>query len=93
MSTIVWISRDEIQNRVKDYYLASWIEDELVLQPYCHCGQDVGEDYFCPRCGRTCTISCFVCVDQQALAVVEKFVFGHPQFRHYEAFLLRDDNR
>lgn len=88
MARIVRIKLEEIKRNGKDYFLASWREEELVLEPHCFCGQELGEDYFCPVCNKSCTISCFVCVDPQTLAVVEKFIFGHPQFKNFEAYLL-----
>ncbi|SFM96970.1 hypothetical protein [Thermodesulforhabdus norvegica] len=88
MAEAIRIKLKEIRRKGRDYFLASWQEGELVLEPHCFCGQELEEDYVCPVCERSCNITCFVCKDPQALAVVEKFIFGHPQFRDFEAYLL-----
>ncbi len=83
------ITFEDLKKRGEDYYLASWEDNQLVLEPYCACGQVLDEDFFCSHCNRSCSIGVVVCRDFKVVGIVEKFIHGHPQFRNFKAFLLR----
>lgn len=72
----------------RDYFLARWEEDQLILEPHCFCGNSLDEDYFCGECQRECSCDFIVCEDAQTLSVVEKLINGNPGFRDAEASLL-----
>lgn len=78
-----------LRDHERDYYLGRW-EDEggLVLEPYCHCGSVLEENFVCPSCGRPCSCSYVVCEDARAFEAVEKLINGSPQFRDFETSLL-----
>lgn len=70
----------------KDYFVAEWVEEQLSMTPYCFCGRQVNEDYFCDACGRQCTCQVILCRGPQTLRVVEMFLHGNPDFKNFEAF-------
>jgi hypothetical protein len=82
------MTEEEIRSAQRDYFVASWEENELVMEPHCLCGNDLEEDYYCKKCNRKCDITFIACKDPQALSVVEKLLQGNPSFKKFEATLL-----
>ncbi len=78
----------KIQQR--DYFVAEWEEGQLAMTPYCFCGRQVNEDYFCDACGRQCTCQVILCRGPQTLRVVEMFLHGNPDFKNFQAFPYED---
>ncbi|MEJ5364206.1 MAG: hypothetical protein WHS86_03825 [Desulfosoma sp.] len=78
----------KIQQR--DYFVAEWEERQLAMTPYCFCGRQVNEDYFCDACGRQCTCQVILCRGPQTLRVVEMFLHGNPDFKNFQAFPYED---
>ena len=82
------ITYDELKSCERDYFLAHWEDKELVMEPHCHCGNDLDEEYHCSRCDRRGDVTFVVCEDPQTLSVVEKLLQGNPNFRKFEASLV-----
>ena len=82
------VSIDALKEEQQDYYVAKWENNELVVEPFCHCGSSLDEDFFCRECNRECDCTFFVCSDPQAFSVVEKLISGSPSFRNFKASLL-----
>lgn len=70
--------------------MAQWEDDQLYMTPHCFCGNTLDEKYFCEPCQRQCTCQVIVCRDAQTLNVVEKFLHGNPDFKHFQVHLLED---
>jgi hypothetical protein len=82
------VTRDSLKSQRQDYYIATWENDELIMEPFCQCGSELEEDFFCKACNRDCDCSFVLCRDHQALTVVEKFIHGNPNFRNYQLSLM-----
>ncbi len=82
------ITLDDLKARAIDYLLASIVDGELILEPFCSCGSCLDEDYQCARCAKVCDCKFVVCSDPQALSTVEKLIAGSPSFRNFKASLL-----
>lgn len=75
------VNRKDLNSRQQDYYVASWEDNQLVMEPFCYCGNSLDEDYFCKKCDRKCDCTFIACTDPQSLSVVEKLIHGNPSFR------------
>ena len=82
------ITLDDLKLRGIDYLLASIVDGELVLEPFCSCGSALDEDYRCSKCGKVCDCKFLACSGSQTLGIVEKLIAGSPRFRHFKASLL-----
>jgi hypothetical protein len=82
------ITLDDLKSRGIDYLMASIVNGELVLEPFCSCGSALDEDYHCAKCGKVCDCKFLACSGSQALGIVEKLVAGSPRFREFKASLL-----
>lgn len=78
----------DLKSQLMDYYWAHWEDGELVMEPFCACGNALEEDYFCQACKRECDCSFIACEDPEVLDAVEKLVHGNPTFRNFRASLL-----
>jgi hypothetical protein len=65
-----------------DYFLAELEEGDLVMKPFCRCGNPLAEEYFCEKCGRQCRCMDVVCVDETTF----RFVQDHPPFKNIRVF-------
>lgn len=79
---------EDLKASQQDYYLAHWEDNQLVMEPFCHCGNALDEDYFCSECERECDCTFVACYDPQSLSVVEKMINGNPSFRNYQVSML-----
>ena len=79
------ITRDELTKLERDYFLARWENDELVMEPHCFRGHALDDEYQCNDCGRRCRCTFIACQDPEALAKVEGLLRGNPDFRQFEA--------
>ncbi len=77
-----------LKQRETDYLLAYMEDGQLVMEPFCHCGTALDENYQCPECNRSCECRFVACSGSQALAVVEKLISGNPHFRGFDASLI-----
>ncbi len=66
----------------RDYFLAEMEEGELVMKPFCQCGNPLSEDYFCEKCHRQCLCTDVVCADETTF----RFVQDHPPFKKLRVF-------
>lgn len=71
-----------------DYFLASLEEGELVLEPYCACGEALAEQYYCEKCGRQCRCIEILCRDNRTLEYVTECVKSQPCFDKFSCALL-----
>ncbi|MFZ2448447.1 MAG: hypothetical protein WAW37_18970 [Syntrophobacteraceae bacterium] len=82
------ITLDTLKSRGVDYLLASMEDGQLVLEPFCSCGNALDENYHCPQCQKVCECKFVACSGVQSMALVEKLLAGNPRFRGFEASLL-----
>ena len=71
----------------EDFYLAYLENGELVMQPFCACGNMLDENYYCETCSRQCRCYLIVCKDGATLAQVQANIRKSPQFSVYRAKL------
>lgn len=71
----------------QDHYQAFLEEGELVIQPFCACGNPLNEDYFCEKCNRHCRCYLIICQDVSTLERVRLYIRRAPQFALYRAQL------
>ena len=68
------------------YY--AYLEDgQLVMEPYCSCGNPLDENYHCDKCGKQCRCTDILCEDQATLNLVEKYIRTSPKLRNFNAML------
>ena len=68
------------------YY--AYLEDgQLVMEPYCSCGNLLDEYYLCDKCKRHCRCTDILCEDQATLNLVEKYIRTSPRLRNFNATL------
>jgi hypothetical protein len=84
------ITLDDLKKRSIDYLLASIVEGELVLEPFCSCGSSLDENYHCEKCEKVCDCRFVACSGATALGKVEKLIAGNPGFRNFKASLLAE---
>jgi hypothetical protein len=82
------VTLETLKTNQQDYLLAYWENGELVMEPFCHCGNALEEDFLCKQCARECDCTFIACKGADALAVVEKLLHSNPNFRNYQASLL-----
>jgi hypothetical protein len=70
-----------------DYYKASLENGSLVMKPYCACGNNLDEDYFCEKCQKKCHCRQIICDDAETLNLVEHYIRDSPQFSDFKATL------
>ena len=73
-----------------DHFRAYLEGGGLSMEPYCRCGERLGEDYHCPACERDCRCTTFVCDDKPTLTAVKRFIEEQPSFRDFKALLAAD---
>jgi len=71
----------------QDCYRARLDDGELIMEPFCACGQALNEDYFCDRCQRKCRCEHVICRDQATLEKVRQFILKASQFSGFSASL------
>jgi len=78
-------------NEDKDVALAAYyayLEDgQLVMEPYCTCGNALNENYYCEKCEKHCRCTDVICEDQATLNLVEKYMRNSPKFRNFNVTL------
>ena len=66
-----------------DYFFAEMEEGELVMKPFCQCGNPLAEDYFCEKCRKQCRCTDVVCADENTF----RFIQDHPPFKKLRVFV------
>ena len=79
------ISLQKLKEDVVDYYMARWDGNELEMRPFCACGAELDEAYYCDQCKRECSCKYVVCDNLETLSVVHKFIHGNPNFKEFGA--------
>ena len=82
------ITLDTLKERGIEYFLASMEDGQLVMEPFCSCGNILDENFHCPSCNKVCDCRFVACTNPDSLAIVEKLVAGNPSFRNFEASLI-----
>jgi len=62
---------------------------QLVMEPYCSCGNPLDENYHCDKCKKHCRCTDILCEDQTTLNLVEKYIRTSPKLRNFNAMLGR----
>ena len=70
-----------------DTYYAYLEEGELVLEPYCSCGNQLDETYFCDACKRHCRPTDILCEDEGTLKMVDQYIRTSSKFSKFKAML------
>ena len=66
----------------------AYLEDgQLVMEPYCSCGNLLDEYYHCEKCKRYCRCTDILCENQATLNLVEKYIRTSPRLRNFNASL------
>jgi hypothetical protein len=82
----------EKNNIPSDYYEASLENGSLVMQPFCACGNDLNENYFCEKCSRKCQCRQVICQDEETLALVRRYIRKSSQFSGLKIKLAEKDS-
>jgi len=77
----------EDKGRSKDYFYATLEGTELILEPYCACGNPLEEEYFCEKCQKQCLCAEIRCENKATLDYVNQFVQSNKHFRNFNAVL------
>lgn len=79
------VTRTLLRTMKRDHFIArSGGDRELVMEPYCWCGRELGPEYFCTECGHTCQIMLIACADAGALATTKELVRTNADFRNFD---------
>jgi len=70
----------EEQGRKRDHYKARLENNSLVMEPYCACGNLLGEDYYCENCDRRCHCNEIICDTPETLELVKRYKRSSPKF-------------
>jgi hypothetical protein len=68
-------------------YYAHLEDGELVLEPYCGCGNQLDEAYFCDACKRHTHPADILCEDEATLTMVDRYIRTSVKFRKFRAML------
>ncbi len=83
------VTRTKLRDLRRDYFLARSGEGaELVMEPYCWCGNALEQDYFCTECDHKCRVTMIACADPRALSIAQALVRTNADFRAFEAATL-----
>ena len=77
----------ETRTADRDFYRAHLDKGQLMMEPFCACGNALNEDYFCDRCQRKCRCDLVVCRDQATLDVMVQYIRTASQFSGFSARL------
>lgn len=75
--------REKAVKRDCDFFTAVLEGDELVLEPFCSCGDPLGEDYFCHKCQKHCQCLEILCRNEATLEYVCEFTQVNPHFEKF----------
>jgi len=73
-------------------YYACLEDGQLVMEPYCSCGNPLDETYLCDKCDKSCQCTDILCEDQATLNLVEKYIRTSPKFRNFKAMFGKKKN-
>ncbi|HMK65397.1 MAG TPA: hypothetical protein VK564_06355 [Thermodesulfobacteriota bacterium] len=65
-----------------DYFFAEMEDGELVMRPFCQCGNPLAEDYTCEKCQRQCLCTDVICADETTF----RFIQDHPPFKRFKIY-------
>jgi hypothetical protein len=65
-----------------DYFFAEMEDEELVMRPFCRCGNSLAEDYNCEKCQRQCLCTDVICADETTF----RFIQDHPPFKRFKIY-------
>jgi len=70
-----------------DTYYAYLEDGELVLEPYCSCGNSLDEMYYCDVCKRHRHPTDVLCEDESTLKMVDRYIRTSSKFSRFKAML------
>ena len=70
-----------------DYFRAHIEGEEMVMEPFCKCGNPLAEDYYCDACQRQCSCTLIRCKDQETLDYVDRLLLNNASFRNFTSAL------
>ncbi len=70
-----------------DTYYAYLEDGELVLEPYCSCGNPLDDMYYCDVCQRHRHPTDVLCEDESTLKMVERYIRTSSKFSRFKAML------
>ena len=82
------VTLEKLKAHGQDYLFAYMEDGQLVMEPFCNCGQALAEDLQCPVCRRDCDCNFVACSEIAVLSLVEKLIAGNPNFRNFNTALL-----
>jgi hypothetical protein len=75
------------EKRLRDHYKAEMEHGSLVMKPFCACGNELDEDYFCDKCSKRCHCNEILCDSEATLEVVQDYIRRTAQFGGFRARL------
>ncbi len=78
------ITRDELRARKRDYFVARVEDGELLMEPFCYCGNPLDDQYYCKPCEHQCSCTFVACADPGATAMMETLVRSRVDFGKFE---------
>jgi len=72
----------------KDYFIATLEQGELVMKPFCSCGNFLDDNYFCGACNKQCLCTTILCTDGETLQRVKLFIDQSSSFKRFKASLI-----
>lgn len=72
----------------KGFFKAMLEEGELVMEPYCECGELLDEEYNCESCHEHCLCLEVRCDSQPTLERVQQFIDHNERFGKFKAVLV-----
>jgi hypothetical protein len=69
------------------YFRAALDGDELVMEPYCACGEPLEQDYHCTACDREVRCLEFRCADGAVLTRVLQLMQTNGSFKSFKAVI------
>jgi len=79
-------SKDKNHSTLGAFY-ARLEAGQLVMEPYCSCGNQLDESYNCDKCNKHCQVPDILCENQATLNLVEKYVRTSPKVRNFNVLL------
>jgi hypothetical protein len=74
----------------RDHYKATLKNANLVMIPYCACGNVLNDDYFCEFCNRRCHCTHIICDNRATLDMVQKYIRESSQFDAFTTSLAKE---
>lgn len=74
-----------------DFFRAHIEDGEMIIEPYCACGNPLAEEYFCEKCRRQCSCTEIRCNSREILDYVDHLIHNNASFRNFRSVLEKDE--